>query len=252
MSEWRDIAGYEGIYQISENGEVKSLSRIDAKGNIRKEKLLSPCTNRGYFYYRLGENSYSAHRLVAKAFIPNPNNYPQVNHKSGVKKENHYSNLEWCTAKDNIIHASKMGLKPTPISKTPREKIVKAANLLKRGGTISEVARETGISLTVCGDLNKGKSFFNILHEEGFTDFPLTNNKSKNRAYASKSHLASITEEEVLSIASMLQDGTPPTKVSRTVGCRPQICQHISKGRSWRRFLEDKGITDFPLYKRDR
>ena len=94
---WKDVKGYEGLYQISSLGKLKSLK----KGIIKKPSVLP----KGYFQIGLcknGEIKYtSIHRLVAKNFIPNPHNYPCVNHKDCNPKNNAVSNLEWVTYKDN-------------------------------------------------------------------------------------------------------------------------------------------------------
>ena len=106
---WKDIEGYEGKYQVSNYGNVRSLMYHNAKG-IKRISLLKPATdNRGYFRCALSKNNilktYKVHRLVAQAFIPNPNNYPQINHLDGNKKNNNAENLEWCTNSVNQIHA---------------------------------------------------------------------------------------------------------------------------------------------------
>ena len=99
--EWRDIKGYEGLYQISNLGRVHSYYKRD---------ILEPKEDKGYLRVGLYKNGkrkpYSIHRLVAEAFIPNPNNYPQVNHKDEDKSNNRVSNLEWCTAKYNINYGT--------------------------------------------------------------------------------------------------------------------------------------------------
>ena len=106
---WKDIEGYEGKYQVSNCGNVRSLMYHNTKG-IKRISLLKPATdNRGYFRCALSKNNilktYKVHRLVAQAFIPNPNNYPQINHLDGNKKNNNAENLEWCTNSVNQIHA---------------------------------------------------------------------------------------------------------------------------------------------------
>lgn len=103
---WKDIKGYDGKYQISNYGNVKSL-------NYRctgKEQLLKPSLHtNGYLFVRLCKplKMYLIHRLVAEAFIPNPDDLPQVNHKDEDKTNNHVVNLEWCTQSYNINYGSR-------------------------------------------------------------------------------------------------------------------------------------------------
>lgn len=106
MENWKDVPGYEGLYQISNLGNVKSLY---------SNKILKPSIDK-YGYTRFSatkdkiQKTLIIHRLVAKLFIPNPNNLPQVNHKDGNKNNNCKNNLEWCTDSDNKKHAYKTGL----------------------------------------------------------------------------------------------------------------------------------------------
>lgn len=114
MEEWKDIAGFEGMYQVSNMGQVRSLDRLDSRGYKYKGRTVKPSTSKGYQYAHLCKLSkyttISIHRLVALAFIPNPDNLPQVNHIDGNKQNNHVSNLEWVTEKENINHAWDNGL----------------------------------------------------------------------------------------------------------------------------------------------
>ena len=128
---WKDVAGFEGFYKVSENGDILSLARVDTyinQGTLvkrnRSEKMLTHKVSRtGYATYHLRdatrdiESWPSAHRLVAIAFIPNIDNKPYINHKDGDKLNNHYSNLEWCTAQENTQHAYDNGLAKSVIYK---------------------------------------------------------------------------------------------------------------------------------------
>lgn len=119
MEMWKDIKGFEGMYQISNKGRVRSLDRAVKQRNdsiqIKKGKVLVQTKNhKGYYLVGLNKNNKkymkSVHRLVALAFIQNPEKKPQVNHIDGNKKNNDSSNLEWVTASENITHAIKTGL----------------------------------------------------------------------------------------------------------------------------------------------
>lgn len=125
FEEWKTIEDYED-YQVSNFGRVKSLERIDNLGRTVKERILKPFTNEdGYKQVKLfnggKEKTFKVHRLVAMAFIANPNNLPQVNHKDEVKANNHVSNLEWCTAKYN----NNYGTRKEKVSKTKSGKLGK-------------------------------------------------------------------------------------------------------------------------------
>ena len=105
MEEWKSIPGYEGLYEVSSYGRVKSLERYKSNnGGIQliKEKILKPHnTKKGYLTVQFSNKIFKVHRLVAEAFIPNPDNLPMVNHKDEDKTNNNVDNLEWCTAKYN-------------------------------------------------------------------------------------------------------------------------------------------------------
>lgn len=111
---WKDIEGYEGLYQVSNLGRVRSLLRINRcfdKTYIRKGKVLKGMSDKdGYSYVLLSkegvQRKFLIHRLVAKHFILNPQNFPQVNHKNEVVNDNRLENLEWCDCVYNIRYGT--------------------------------------------------------------------------------------------------------------------------------------------------
>ena len=116
---WKDIPGFEDLYEISDGGIVRSKdrTRVDTLGRTRswKGKELNPdVAPNGYYRVTLADGKRKAqrylHRLLAELFIPNPDNLPQVNHKDGNKLNCSLDNLEWVTNKENVVHAYRHGL----------------------------------------------------------------------------------------------------------------------------------------------
>lgn len=136
---WKDIDGYEGLYQISSYGRVRSVEREVVYKNGRKHfyksQIIKPhITAWGYLQVGLHcEDNFKngrIHRLVAEAFIPNPDNLPQVNHKNEDKTDNRVENLEWCTAKYNTNYGTaRQRMIEKKINSTSRSKQVKQYTL---------------------------------------------------------------------------------------------------------------------------
>lgn len=157
MEVWKDIEGYEGLYQVSNQGNVLSLNYA----NKGYSKQLTPkCNNRGRLWVELVKQKKKKpmliHRLVATAFIPNPNNYPQINHKDENPKNNEASNLEWCNSLYNNHYSMKLHpdrpreRKSTPIYEKRNDLKInqydKSGNLIRQWKNSRTIFLETKMS----------------------------------------------------------------------------------------------------------
>lgn len=160
---WKDIPGYEGMYQVSNLGNFRSLDRTIKRHNNstmkRKGSLLKTSKDKdGYLLINLTKNNKAikgkVHRIVAEVFLDNENNYPCVNHINGIKDDNRVENLEWCSYKQNSIHARDNGLlKPAKGIRNGSHKlteadVIKIKGLVRSGRSMSSVAKEYNVAAT--------------------------------------------------------------------------------------------------------
>ncbi len=166
---WKPVEGYENIYEVSSEGRVRSIDRIDSMGRHHPSCVCKPCYDGGKNYlhvslYKDGrQKSVNVHRLVAKAFLPTVAGLNEVNHKDEDKTNNRASNLEWCDHKYNNNYGSKNGCTAgikNPQSKFSDELVEWVRNHHKRNGgemTTSELARMSGISASHISSIVGGK-----------------------------------------------------------------------------------------------
>lgn len=146
---YKDIPNYEGLYQISNLGNVKSLQNY---GN-QKERIMKLSIKRGYYEVGLRKNGikkyYLVHRLVAQTFLDNSNNLPQVNHKDENKLNNYVDNLEWCTASYNNTYGTR--LEKVSSTNKLKKKVIQYdinGNKLNTFNSIASASRETNTNIT--------------------------------------------------------------------------------------------------------
>lgn len=182
MEIWKDIPGYEGVYQISNIGRVKSLSRYVARGRAKNpnvllpERILAIKINRGGYqvvHLRTNKNLYpTVHKLVAMVFIDNPLGKPTVNHINGIKADNRVENLEWSTHSEQMIHAIETGLyvqpdiskyttrgSANPISKIKEEDIPEIKRMRESGATYKSIGEHFGLGISQVFRICKNQSW---------------------------------------------------------------------------------------------
>ena len=155
MKEWKTVEHFEGLYEVSNHGEVRSLPHLSVNGSRLKGRELSLIHNANDEYLRVnlrksGKPSvWLVHRLVAEAFVPKQKGKTEVNHKDGNKHNNAANNLEWVTASENQQHALRTGLRK--LNDPSHSKKVGVYNpegtLCDTYPSVAEAQRKTGLSL---------------------------------------------------------------------------------------------------------
>lgn len=175
MEIWKNVIGFEGLYEVSNLGNIKSLGKGKSTNSLTKLEriIILRVKNNGYLQAKLSKDGIRshllAHRLVAKAFIPNPNNLPEVNHIDSDKQNNKLENLEWISSSGNQKYAFIHG----------QQKVVRGANhkqsipvvqlslngdIIKEWASIKEIKREIGFNtfgiIKCCKKENKYKTAY--------------------------------------------------------------------------------------------
>lgn len=169
---WRDVVGYEGIYQVSNLGRVKSLDRRNHRKHAYKGKIKKLTDLKGYKAVRLcktgSQNTSLVHRLVAACFIPNAKNLPDINHKNCIKSDNRVENLEWISEKDNTKHAILNGRmnhlfgENNSLSKLTIRDVNEIRGLYLTGKyTHQEISKIYGVKKSVIGKVVNNTNWYN-------------------------------------------------------------------------------------------
>jgi len=172
MEVWRNVIGYEDIYHVSNIGNIKRLeyarkNLLTGGLSIIKERILKPVKHYNeYLFVSLcngNQKEYSIHTLVANAFICNPDNKPEVNHKNGVKSDNHVDNLEWNTTSENLLHSYRTGLRRSGENHHKAKLTLVQVNEIKRlhetGVNYRQLSREFKIRACSIRDIIIGKTW---------------------------------------------------------------------------------------------
>lgn len=177
---WKDVVGYEGLYQVSNMGRVRSVDHETetARNGVtfvvsKKGKVLTPVTRQhGYLgvmlygrggHARRGFRTFSVHRLVAEAFVENPHGYAEVNHLDECKTNNRADNLEWCDRTHNIRYGTGIERGHKKIGEARRRPVIQMdmqGNVIREWESLTDVERKTGMSKSsICNCCRKKNGY---------------------------------------------------------------------------------------------
>lgn len=214
------INGKETNYAIYKTGKIR---------NMKSGKVLSThISTNGRRMVTLTINNKSCHRtvyrLLAEAFIPNPDNLPQIDHINGNKLDDRLENLEWVTGEENLRRAKEMGLlsykgDDSPVAVLSNTKVEDICSKLEEGYTVKELAEEYGVGRTTISDIKNGKIWTHISEKYNIKRQP-------------KSNLA---EEDVIQIWYKIQDGEPLKKIANEFNVSTGVVHRIMTKERWSR-----------------
>lgn len=235
MEQWKSLKG------IVENGDNYSVSSAGRVRNDETEQLLKrSLSGTGYLrvvLYKDGKRKQqSVHRLVATAFLENPDNKPMVNHIDGVKANNELTNLEWCTASENLAHAYSIGLTSSKgensrISKFTDNDIRSIKEMLRDGCRGKDIAALYGVAKATITQIKNGVNWAHI-KVDGFTE---SNATGLNYSKGSTHPQAKVTEKDVVDIRELYTTGEYTySSLGRKYNISPAIVSDIIKRRTWK------------------
>lgn len=240
---WKDITGLEGSYKVSSTGLMMHFYKN------KRWKIVRPFTERtGYSVARLwlGDGTRKGvrvHRLVAKAFIPNPNNYEEINHKNGIKTDNRVENLEWCDRKYNagyinVLNPDANQGENNPMAKYTNKQILEVYNLAwERELSYQQIADMFGMTKQEVPMIKFGKIWGHVTKHK-LNKGNTINLKPCKRQFGNRNgemcSQAKLTNEQVLEIYKLSHDpGTSAIKIGKRYSISPSNVYSIKNGYTW-------------------
>lgn len=235
---WKSLSG------IVPGGENYSVS---TEGQVRNDitgKLLSPgTTGNGYqkvvLYSQGKRNEYSVHRLVALAFLDNPENKPQVNHIDGNKANNNLNNLEWCTVSENLVHAYAHGLTSTKgnnsrVAKLTEKDVVSIKEMIRDGHRLIDIAKQFGVRKSTISQIKSGRNWSHV-KVEGFKE---ENPNTLHYAKGNNHPQAKLTEDQVSEIRKTYKaGGYSYSALAKQYGVSAATISDIVNYRIWKHVI---------------
>lgn len=228
MEKWIYLNDEKSKYKISSDGYVISTKYRGKEGVVRKLKhshdkdgyCIITLNHKGKKYTR------KIHRLVAEAFIPNPKNLPEVNHRNGNKDKNCVDNLEWCDTLTNIYHALENDLRYRVNAEESIEEV--CALLSTNEYSISEISKITGVSKYMIRRIRNGKRWKSISDKYDFTNFD-----KSSYVCGESNKMSKITELEAHQICQLLENGVSPTDIGKMLNKPRSIIYRIKHHKTW-------------------
>lgn len=231
---WKSIVGYEGLYEVSNLGKVRRLARTAITTQGAKHlalKILAPFVScKGYYVATFIKNGrtakYSVHRLVAEAYIENPDCKPEVNHLDLDKQNNKFSNLEWATRQENAAHATQLGRNsaasnPTKQRKLNPETVAEIKTLLNQNMlSFADIALMFNVSRVTIAKIKQGTTW--VLPGE------MRINRARLPAGSPK-----LNKEVAEQIRFKLKQGATGSSLAREYGVSSATVSHIKRNRIW-------------------
>ena len=230
---WIYIKGHKTKYKICSSGKVL---------NTETGKYMKGGKDKNGYHivsltYKKKKYTRKIHRLVAEAFIPNPNKLPEVNHKDGDKWNNEVYNLEWVSSADNTHHAQNIGLRTQKMKKKDVEKICKMISSGKY--QISRISEKTGFSKSLIRRILRRERWTSISKNYDFSNF----NDEEKKPIGSHNHLSSITEMDAHTICSLLETGKTVKEIHKITGISTRIIYSIREGSTWKHIRKRYNIA---------